>query len=152
MTIPQSPQCGDSCLRAARSAALTVHRTVIHYRRLRFAYPPRGRLWGAAMMGEWGGFGGRSMAAPTGMYDRNRRGEHCSSAGNAGAVALRVLTVVLVGADALIVPTAGASPRPTGSDGGALGRAANGRSLHEKKRGTEDRCHACDRIIRFQNG
>ena len=28
-----------SCLRATRSAALTVHRTVIHYRRLRFAYP-----------------------------------------------------------------------------------------------------------------
>jgi len=27
------------CLRAARSAALTVHRTVIHYRRLRYAYP-----------------------------------------------------------------------------------------------------------------
>ena len=29
----------DSSLRRARSAALTVHRTVIHYRRLRFAYP-----------------------------------------------------------------------------------------------------------------
>ena len=29
----------DSCaLRSTRSAALTVHRTVIHYRRLRFAY------------------------------------------------------------------------------------------------------------------
>ena len=26
-------------LRASRSVALTVHRTVIHYRRLRFAYP-----------------------------------------------------------------------------------------------------------------
>ena len=38
--LPQSPLCsGDSRLRAARSAALTVHRTVIHYRRLRFAYP-----------------------------------------------------------------------------------------------------------------
>jgi len=28
-------------LRSPRSAALTVHRTVIHYRRLRFAYPGR---------------------------------------------------------------------------------------------------------------
>ena len=38
--LPQSPPCGsDSRLRAARSAALTVHRTVIHYRQLRFAYP-----------------------------------------------------------------------------------------------------------------
>ena len=29
----------DSHLRVARSAALTAHRAVIHYRRLRFAYP-----------------------------------------------------------------------------------------------------------------
>ena len=35
---------GDSSLRRARSAALTVHRTVIHYRRLRFAYPWQGGL------------------------------------------------------------------------------------------------------------
>ena len=47
VTIPQSPQCGDSCLRAARSAALTVHRTVIHYRRLRFAYPLHKGAFGA---------------------------------------------------------------------------------------------------------
>ena len=34
------PVCfAASSLRRARSAALTVHRTVIHYRRLRFAYP-----------------------------------------------------------------------------------------------------------------
>ena len=32
---------GDSSLRRARSAALTVHRTVIHSRRLRFAYSRR---------------------------------------------------------------------------------------------------------------
>ena len=39
---------GDSCaLRSTRSAALTAHRAVIHYRRLRFAYLKEKplRLW-----------------------------------------------------------------------------------------------------------
>ena len=35
----------DNRLRAIRSAALTAHRAVIHYRRLRFAYPFEGSLW-----------------------------------------------------------------------------------------------------------
>ncbi len=38
--ISQKSEIFDSCaLRSARSAALTAHRAVIHYRRLRFAYP-----------------------------------------------------------------------------------------------------------------
>ena len=40
--LPNSPSHGfrrASRLRAARSAALTAHRAVIHFRRLRFAYP-----------------------------------------------------------------------------------------------------------------
>ena len=46
-----------SCvLRNARSAALTVHRTVIHYRRLRFAYL-KGKPW-CAIYVKYKGFGG----------------------------------------------------------------------------------------------
>ena len=41
-------------LRAARSAALTVHRTVIHYRRLRFAYPLQSGGQGCAPPGRAG--------------------------------------------------------------------------------------------------
>ena len=37
--ISLSVSFADSSLRRARSAALAVHRTAIHYRRLRFAYP-----------------------------------------------------------------------------------------------------------------
>ena len=44
MNTPQSAFSADSSLRQARSTALTVHRTVIHYRRLRFAYPCKGSL------------------------------------------------------------------------------------------------------------
>ena len=47
VTIPQSPLCGDSSLRRARSAALTAHRAVIHYRRLRCAYPLHKGAFGA---------------------------------------------------------------------------------------------------------
>ena len=43
-TMPPSVSSADNRLRAIRSAALTVHRTVIHYRRLRFAYPYRGAI------------------------------------------------------------------------------------------------------------
>ena len=38
-SIPQSRCLRDSSLRRTRSAALTAHRAVIHFRRLRFAYP-----------------------------------------------------------------------------------------------------------------
>ena len=46
------PRCRSAtcALRSARSAALTVHRTVIHYRRLRFAYPG-GRYAPSALKG-----------------------------------------------------------------------------------------------------
>ena len=40
----QKSKISDSPLRRARSAALTAHWAVIHYRRLRFAYPPGGGL------------------------------------------------------------------------------------------------------------
>ena len=49
---------GDSSLRRARSAALTAHRAVIHYRRLRFAYPLHR-----------GAFGGTDESVP---YGRER--------------------------------------------------------------------------------
>ena len=63
-----------SCLRATRSAALTVHRTVIHDRRLRVAYPqPEGAEGGFAA--------GSNELLHKLQFDAQREG-HCPSRWN----------------------------------------------------------------------
>ncbi len=61
---------GDSSLRRARSAALTAHRAVIHYRRLRFAYPQRESVETSPS-----GRGGSRMADGEGRYSERSAAE-----------------------------------------------------------------------------